>query len=89
MTISTGSSLSRIRLVAFAGALFGSALVLIAAWMLLHGDVEPGLGALALPALAGPILHPRFSPSLFVRYMCVGMVASTGAIVLGLISGRI
>lgn len=82
------SNLSRIRLLAFAGASTGMAVVLIAAWTLFVHDVEPALATLAIPALAGPILQPGSPSGVFSRYILIGACASTAAILLGLLLGQ-
>lgn len=89
MPTSEPLNLSRLRLLAFAGTSTGAAVVLVAAWMLFFRDVEPALAALAIPALAGPILQPGSPSGIFSRYVLIGALASVAAIVLGLLLSQI
>ena len=75
---------ARVRMLAFAGAASGAAIALAVAWTFFVHDVEPALAVLALPALVGPILHPRSTSGLFVSYMLFGMIASTITLLLGM-----
>jgi hypothetical protein len=75
-------SLRRVRLLALAGAALGATITLAAAWALLAPDIEPAFGALAVPALVGPIVHPRLAPRPFIRYLLIGVVTASFVLLL-------
>lgn len=74
--------LSRVRLLALAGAALGATIVLAIAWALLSPAVEPAFGALAIPALAGPIAHPRIDSHPFTRYLLIGILTASFVLLL-------